>query len=74
MTNATGVRTISAKQSGNGNSLTFSLSLVRIDGSGSSILTVTTKKGGGNRGVFIVEVLATPGCGSTVQLPVSVSN
>jgi hypothetical protein len=38
------------------------------------VLTVTTKKGGGNRGVFIVEISATPGCGSAVQLPVSVSN
>jgi hypothetical protein len=74
MTNATGVRTISAKQSGNGNSLVLSLSLLRIDGSGSSVLTVTTKKGGGNRGVFVVEISGSPGCGSAVQLPVSVSN
>jgi hypothetical protein len=69
MTNATGVRTISAKQSGNGNSLVLSLSLLRIDGSGSSVLTVTT-----NRGVFVVEISGSPGCGSAVQLPVSVSN
>lgn len=74
MTNATGVRTISAKQAGNGNSLVVTLSLLRIDGSGSSMVTVTTKKGGGNRGVFIVEISASPGCGSSVQLPVSVSN
>jgi len=74
MTNATGVRIINAKQAGNGNSLTIALSLLRIDGSGSSVITVTTKKGGGNRGVFIVEISASPGCGSAVQLPVSVSN
>ena len=74
MANATGVRTISASQLGGGNSLVLGLSLVRIDGSGTSILTVTTKKGGGNRGVFIVEVSASPGCGSAAKLTVSVSN
>lgn len=74
MANATGVRTISASQSGGGNSLVLGLSLQRIDGSGSSVITVTTKKGGGNRGVFIVEVSASPGCGSAQQLTVSVSN
>ena len=74
MTNATGVRTISAKQSGGGNSLNIAISLLRIDGSGSSVITVSTKKGGGNRGVFLIEVSASPGCGSAVQLPVSVSN
>ena len=72
MTNATGVRTISAKQAGK--ALNLTLSLLRIDGSGSSVLTVSTKKGGGNRGVFIVEISGTPACGSAVQLPVSVSN
>ena len=74
MTNATGVRTISATQAGNGNSLILGVSLQRIDGSGSSVITVTTKKGGGNRGVFIVEVSGSPGCGSAAQLTVSVSN
>ena len=74
MTNATGVRTISATQLGNGNSLVLDLSLLRIDGSGSSVVSVTTKKGGGNRGVFVVEISGSPACGSAAQLTVSVSN
>jgi len=74
MTNATGVRTISATQKGNGNSLVLGLSLVRIDGSGSSVITVTTKKGGGNRGTFVVEVAGSPACGTAAELTVSVSN
>ena len=74
MLNATGTRTISASIAGNGNSLTLGVSLLRIDGSGSSVITVTTKNGAGNRGVFVVNVAATPGCGSTQQLTVSVSN
>ena len=74
MTNATGVRTISASQLGNGNSLNITVGLQRIDGSGSSVITITTKQGGGNRGVFIVEIAGSPGCGSAAQLTVSVSN
>jgi prepilin-type N-terminal cleavage/methylation domain-containing protein len=74
MVNATGTRTISASIAGNGNSLTIGVSLLRIDGSGSSVITVTTKNGAGNRGVFIVNVAADPACGSTQQLKVSVSN
>jgi type II secretory pathway pseudopilin PulG len=74
LTNATGVRTLSVAQEGNGNSLVTSLSLVRLDGSGSSIISVTTKNGAGNRGVFVVDVLADPACGSTQHLTVSVSN
>lgn len=72
--NATGIRTISALQVANGNALNVSLSLQRIDGSGSSVVTVTTKQGGGNRGVFVVEVKASPTCGSSQKLTVSVSN
>jgi type II secretory pathway pseudopilin PulG len=74
MVNATGVRTISATQAGNGNSLVVGVSLVRIDGSGSSVITVTTKNGAGNRGVFVVNVAGSPSCGSAQQLTVSVSN
>lgn len=74
MVNATGVRTISASIAGNGNSLTLGVGLQRIDGSGSSVITVTTKNGAGNRGVFIVNVAADPSCGSAQQLTVSVSN
>ena len=74
MLNAVGTRTISASIAGNGNSLTLGVSLLRIDGSGSSVITVTTKNGAGNRGVFVVNVAATPGCGTTQQLTVSVSN
>jgi hypothetical protein len=74
MMNATGTRTISASIAGNGNSLTLGVSLLRIDGSGSSVITVTTKNGAGNRGVFVVNVAASPGCGSTQQLQVKVDN
>jgi hypothetical protein len=74
MVNATGTRTISASIAGNGNSLVLGVSLLRIDGSGSSVITVTTKNGAGNRGEFIVNVSAQPSCGSTQQLKVSVIN
>ena len=74
MVNATGTRTISASIAGNGNSLVLGVSLLRIDGSGSSVITVTTKNGAGNRGEFIVNVSAQPSCGSTQQLKVSVLN
>lgn len=74
MVNATGVRTISASLLGNGNSLTIGVGLQRIDGSGSSAITITTKNGAGNRGVFVVEVAGSPACGTAAKLTVSVSN
>jgi hypothetical protein len=74
MVNATGVRIISASLAGNGNSLVIGLSQQRITGSGSSVISITTKNGAGNRGVFIVQVSGDPACGSTQQLTVSVSN
>lgn len=74
MVNATGVRTISANQAGNGNSLVIGISLLRIDGSGSSVITVTTKNGAGNRGEFTVEVAGSPACGTAAKLKVFVSN
>lgn len=74
ITNATGVRTISAAQPANGNNLVLGVSLVRLDGSGSSVISVTTKKGAGNRGIFLVNVTTDPACGSGAKLTVSVSN
>lgn len=74
ITNGTGVRIISASQVGNGNAVTLGLSLQRIDGSGSSVVTVTTKHGAGNRGVFVVQVAADPACGSSQQLKVTINN
>jgi hypothetical protein len=74
MQNATGVRLLSASQVGNGNSLVIGLSLQRIDGNGSSVITITTKHGAGNRGVFEINLLPDPACGSTQKLTVSVSN
>lgn len=74
MTGATGVRFVNVTQAGNGNSLVLGVSLVRIDGSGSSVISVSTKNGAGNRGVFTVNVSTDPACGSTQQLQVSVSN
>jgi hypothetical protein len=69
-----GARTISAVQDGTGNSLVISHSLTRIDGNGSSVISVTAKNGAGNRGTFIVKVSATPSCGSTQSLTVIVNN
>ena len=74
LTNATGVRTLSASQTGGGNSLNISLSLVRLEGNGYSVVSISTKNGAGNRGVFTVDIDASPSCGSTQQLTVSVSN
>jgi Tfp pilus assembly protein PilE len=72
--NGSGVRIISAEQQGNGNSMNIGLSLVRIDGSGSSIISITTKNGAGNRGVFNVTVSTDPACGSSQTLQVTVNN
>jgi type II secretory pathway pseudopilin PulG len=69
-----GARIISAAQDGNGNSLVIGLSLSRIDGSGSSTISVTAKNGAGNRGTFAVKVAADPSCGSTQTLTVIVNN
>ena len=74
MTNATGVRIISVAQAGQGNSLLLSNSLTRLEGSGSSVITVGTKNGAGNRGDFTVNVTTDPACGTGAQLKVSVSN
>jgi hypothetical protein len=74
MANGTGVRIISATQAGNGNALVIGVGLQRIDGSGSSVISVTTKNGAGNRGTFTVNVSASPSCGSTQALTVAVSN
>ena len=74
ISSATGVRTISASEVSNGNSLVLGLSLQRIDGNGSSVVSVTTKHGAGNRGVFVVDVKTDPACGSGAKLTVSVSN
>ena len=67
-------RIITATQQGNGNSLVIEKSLSRIDGSGSSVIKITTKNGAGNRGVFTVNVSAEPSCGSTQVLTVTVNN
>jgi hypothetical protein len=72
--NGIGVRTISAALQGNGNSLTIGLSLVRIDGNGTSVISVTTKNGSGNRGVFNVIVGTDPACGTSQTLQVTVNN
>lgn len=74
LTNATGTHTISAALAGNGNSLTLAESPSSVTGSGSSTLSITTKNGAGNRGVFVVNVTASPTCGTGAQITVSVSN
>ena len=72
--NGSGVRTINATLQGNGNSLTIAPSLVRIDGNGTSIISITTKNGSGNRGEFSVLVSTSPACGSSQTLKVTVNN
>jgi hypothetical protein len=72
--NAFEARTLTATQAGSGNSLVLSLSQARIQGSGSTIITVTTKHGAGNRGVFEVDLGISPLCGTAQKLTVSVSN
>jgi type II secretory pathway pseudopilin PulG len=72
--NGSGVRTLSAAQEGNGNSMVIHLSLVRLDGSGTSQISVTSKNGAGNRGTFSVKVAADPVCGSSQTLQVIVNN
>ncbi len=72
--NGSGTRTISAAQDGNGNSMVISQSLSRIDGSGSSVISVTAKNGAGNRGTFSIKVSTDPTCGSTQTLTVIVNN
>ena len=74
MANATTARIISPSQAGNGNSMTFSLSQSRIEGSGISILTIGTKNGAGNRGSFTVDVSASPTCGDTQHITVEITN
>ena len=74
MANATTARIITPSQAGNGNSMTFSLSQSRIEGSGTSILTIGTKNGAGNRGSFTVDVSASPACGNTLHITVEVNN
>ena len=67
-------RIITATLQGNGNSVEITKSLTRIDGSGSSVISVTSKNGSGNRGVFQVNVFAEPSCGSPQVLTVTVNN
>ena len=74
MANATTARILSAIQAGNGNSLTISLSQSRIEGSGTSVITIGTKNGSGNRGTFTVDVSASPTCGNTQHIIVTVNN
>jgi len=74
MANATTPRIITASQAGNGNSMTFSLSQSRIEGSGSSVLTIGTKNGAGNRGSFTVDINVSPVCGDTQHITVEINN
>ena len=74
MANATTARILSVSQAGSGNSLTFALSQSRIEGSGTSVITIGTKNGAGNRGTFTVDIGASPTCGDTQHITVEVSN
>jgi len=74
MANATTARILSVSQAGNGNSMTYSLSQSRIEGSGYSVLTIGTKNGAGNRGSFTVDISASPACGASQQITVEITN
>lgn len=72
LTNGIGVRTIKAAMVGQ--SLNLSVSPTSISGSGSATVTIASKTGNGNRGTFLVNISATPSCGTTQQVTVTVSN
>ncbi|MDQ5844623.1 MAG: hypothetical protein M3539_04935 [Acidobacteriota bacterium] len=74
LTNATGTHSISASAAGSGNPLTLSVSPTSLNGSGTVIVTIGSKSGNGNRGNFTVNISASPTCGATQQVSVSVGN
>lgn len=74
LTNATGTHSISASAAGSGNPLTLSVSPASITGDGSVRVTIGAKNGSGNRGNFTVNISASPTCGATRQVSVSVGN
>jgi type II secretory pathway pseudopilin PulG len=74
LTNAIGTHSISASTAGSGNPLTFSVSPASLSGDGSVIVTIGAKTGNGNRGNFTVNISASPTCGATQQVSVSVGN
>jgi len=45
-----------------------------VNASGSSVISVTAKNGGGNRGTFVVEVAGSPACGTAAKLTVQVNS
>jgi len=72
--NGTGTYTVKVVQEGNGNSLGISASPATISSNGSSVITISSKNGAGNRGVFVVDVSSTAACGSSHTITVTVSN
>lgn len=74
LTNATGTHSISASAAGSGNPLTLSVSPATLSGSGSVTVTIGARNGNGNRGNFTVNISASPTCGATQQVSVSVGN
>jgi hypothetical protein len=74
LTNATGAHTISASTAGSGNPLSLSVSPGSFTGNGYSTVTIGSKTGNGNRGAFTVNISASPTCGTTQHVTVSVGN
>jgi Tfp pilus assembly protein FimT len=74
LTNATGTHTISATTAGNGNPLTLTVVPTSFVGNGTAVITVGAKSGAGNRGSFTVNISASPTCGTTRQVSVTVNN
>ncbi len=74
LANGTGAYTVNAAQAGAGSNVTVSVSPSTLNGSGTATITISSKTGNGNRGSFTVNVSASPTCGSTHQIIVTVGN
>lgn len=74
LTNASGAHSISVAAAGSGNPLNLSVSPASLNGNGSATVTIGAKSGSGNRGSFTVNISASPSCGATQQVTVTVGN
>jgi len=73
LSNAVGSHNITAVQVGGGNTLSISVSPATLSGSGTAIISITSKEGSGNRGNFTVNI-SSPTCGAVQAVTVSVGN
>jgi Tfp pilus assembly protein FimT len=74
LTNASGSHSINVAAAGSGSPLTLSVSPTTMTGDGTATVTIGAKSGAGNRGSFTVNISASPTCGTTRQVSVTVNN